>query len=268
MSKIKAVISTTYDDKYLFMMPICVWAWNKLGIDCICIMPYLNTSGSRFMLCSDFLLNKKMSGIIYNFDSQNHKAATYSQISRLFASSLYSLNNEDYLITSDVDMLVFKNPIEEQKDGFTILGTDLVPSNQYPICYIGANVGLWREAFNTKSKSIQEKLDEMLGDDDCMDYRANRWQLDQEYAYKIISQYPRNEIVRGKQNEVFAANRIDRDDAFFTNKLNSNIIDYHVHRPAYEEENFNKMLSVINYFYPNEDLSWIYEYRQKYIELL
>ena len=35
----KTIISTTYNDNYLFFLPITTWSWNKLGVDVICFMP-------------------------------------------------------------------------------------------------------------------------------------------------------------------------------------------------------------------------------------
>ena len=35
----KTIISTTYNDNYLFFLPITIWSWNKLGVDVICFMP-------------------------------------------------------------------------------------------------------------------------------------------------------------------------------------------------------------------------------------
>ncbi len=77
-----AVISTTYDDRYLWFLPLTTWAWNKLGVDVVCFMPYRNTSGDKFMLVSDTLVKINAKGVIYNFGCPEHKEATYSQCSR------------------------------------------------------------------------------------------------------------------------------------------------------------------------------------------
>lgn len=34
----KAIISTTYSDQYLWYLPLTVWAWNKLGVDVVCFI--------------------------------------------------------------------------------------------------------------------------------------------------------------------------------------------------------------------------------------
>ena len=38
----KAILSSTYDDKYLWNLPLVTWCWNKLGIDVICFLPEPN----------------------------------------------------------------------------------------------------------------------------------------------------------------------------------------------------------------------------------
>jgi hypothetical protein len=51
-------------------------------------------------------------------------------------------------------------------------------------------------------------------------------------------------------------------------RLSPDILDYHAHRPGYTDENFEKIISVIQYFYPNDDLSWMRSYQQEYKKLL
>ncbi len=82
---------------------------------------------------------------------------------------------------------------------------------------------------------------------------------------KTVSYTPHN---RAKEGTQFSTRRVDRDDSFFMDRLNSDIIDYHCHRPAFEDDKFEKMMSVIKYFYPNDDLSWMKDFQQQYKQLL
>jgi hypothetical protein len=50
--------------------------------------------------------------------------------------------------------------------------------------------------------------------------------------------------------------------------LRPDTIDYHMHRPGYEPENFSKIMRVLRYFYPYEDYSWLINYREAYVALL
>jgi hypothetical protein len=73
---------------------------------------------------------------------------------------------------------------------------------------------------------------------------------------------------RAKLPERFATNRLDRDDAYLLERLNPDIIDYHLPRPGYEENNFNQIMTVLKYHYPNDNFDWLIEYREQYIKLL
>jgi hypothetical protein len=265
----KAILSTTYDDKYLFFLPIVTWCWNKLGVDVICFMPYLNTSGENKKV--DLINDLKINGIIKlqyaGFSSVKEKEATYAQCSRLFASSLQYLNPYEFLTISDIDMILFKLP-PTATDKFCVFGADLVPDNQLPMCYITALTSTWRYAFKTWDRGWQHCLDELVGSIECQDFKGNQWSLDQSEAFWRI---PVNEIVRinrAKPGTQFATKRLDRDDSFLLDRLSPDIFDYHMPRPGYEEKAFEQIMTVLAYFYPNEDLEWIRIYRNEYIKLL
>lgn len=264
-----AVISTTYDDRYLWFLPLTTWAWNKLGVDVVCFIPYRNTSGDKFMLVSDTLVKINAKGVIYNFDCPEHKEATYAQCSRLYGACL-DLPEDEILVTGDIDMLLLANPaINLNKDCFYVLGADLVPEKQYPICYLMSSVKKWREVFDISNQTYQQKLDELLGDIDCENMRGNYWGKDQEEAFNKISQCQHkvlmNRAILGTQ---FAGNRYDRDDAFLLDRLSLNTVDYHMNRPGFEDENFNKILQVLQYHYPNENFEWLINYNEEYKRLL
>jgi len=198
----KAIISTTYDSKYLYFLPITTWLWSKLGVETICFMPYLNTSdeNKRIDLINDTFRGLGIKPQYAGFASPKHKEATYAQCSRLYGACL-DLPEDEFLITGDVDMGMFKiPPIKE--GGFSIVGADLVPNGQVPICYISATVKEWRKVFNlqygalsmkdgaiatVETKTYQQCLDALLGDIECESFRGNYWGKDQEEAYSRIS---------------------------------------------------------------------------------
>lgn len=263
----KAIISSTYDSKYLYFLPITTWCWNKLGVDVICFMPYNNTSGDKFMLVSDTLATQRMKGVIYNFDAPEHKEATYAQCLRNYAAGL-DLSEEELLVTSDVDMALFKIPDYIDNGGFSIFGYDLVPKGQYPQCYVTAPVKAWREAFNLNDKTYQQAIDELLDEDECQDYRGCRWSVDQEQSFLHISKTTPSLIQRSNGQNQWATLRYDRDDSYILDRLNPDTIDYHMNRPGYTAENHNIILTILKFHYPQEDFEWLKEYRDKYISLL
>ena len=280
----KAIISSTYDDKYLYFLPIVTWLWNKLGVDVICFLPYRldkTTYPVKTGIEGDdlrYTINDPRFGLIVNtcyaqnlklqkhfFTCPEHKEATYAQCSRLYAACL-DLPEDEVLITSDIDMGIFKIP--DYAGFFSIFGTDLVPPNQYPMCYVSAEVKQWRLAIGV-GKTYQEQLDLLLGEIDCDNMKANYWAKDQETLFNLLKNSgAKIEMNRAKTGTQFATNRIDRDDSFWRERLSPDIIDCHFWRPGYTDENFSKTLELLQYFYPNEDFTWIVEYTQAYKKLV
>jgi hypothetical protein len=266
----KAVIATTKDDNYLFYLPITAWAWRKLGVDVICFIPNNSIFSHKGFQCVwECFYDLQLKETYYHtFESPEHKESTYAQCSRLYAAAL-DLPEDEILVVSDIDMLVFnKEALRGSYEGFNIFGYDLVPKGQYPMCYISAPVKGWREHF-TKGRTVQECLDDLLGHIECESFRGNYWGKDQEEAYNNIQDHAGHELIaRAREGTQFATRRLDRDDAFLLDRLSPDIIDYHMNRPGYTEENFQKILAVLQYFYPDENFDWLIDYRNKYISLL
>lgn len=266
----KAIISSTYDDNYLFFIPITTWLWDKLGVDIICFLP--EPQNYERLIKFNLVINTMVKQNIFpkngfhHFKCPEHKEATYSQCSRLYAACL-GLPEDEILITSDVDMGLFKIP--PYIDGFTIFGSDLTPPNQYPMCYISAKVKDWKNALCLHDKTYQQSLDELLGHIETEHFRGNYWGKDQEEAYnKINANQSLHLVKRARPQTQFASNRVDRDDSFWEERLNWDIIDAHLWRPAYIEENMNKILKLLSYFYPNDDIEWLNQYAEKYRKLV
>lgn len=264
----KAVISSTYDDQYFFFLPITTWLWNKLGVDVICFLPEPKDEDGykeKRLLVSVTLKKTQSNGTWHFFSAPEHKQATYAQCSRLFGACLDMPEDDEILITSDIDMGLFKIP-RNDRHHFVVVGMDLVPTGQVPMCYLSATKKEWKRRFEIGYKSHQQCLDEMLGHEEMLDMRGNLWSRDQEHAANMIFKGVNHciQVYRARQGTQFADHRIDRDDAYFMDRLSPHVIDYHFHRPGYTDENIEKIISVIQYFYPNEDLTWIREYQQKY----
>jgi len=262
----KAVISTTYSDTYLYFLPITTWCWNKLGVDVICFVPIEKTGSDydKISLAMEYCNNYKLS--VYQFEAPEHKEATYAQCSRLYGACL-DLPENEILITGDIDMAMFKVP-EYTSGAFNIFGSDLTPPKQFPICYLMATVKEWRDAFDLNGKSYQECLDGLLGSIEAESFRGNYWCKDQEEAYNKISKVSRIEKVRAKEGTQFSTKRYDRDDAYILDRLSLDTIDFHLLRPGFEESNFNIIMRILEFHYPNDNLQWIINYRNEYLKIL
>lgn len=265
-----AVISTTYDPKYLWYLPVVTWVWNKMGYNVICFMPRNENISSLLYLVNSVQVEVGLKQKHIFFNAPENKQPTYAQCSRLYAAAL-DLPEDDVLVVSDADMFVF-NPSyfhEPVKGLIDVYGADLVPPKQYPMCYLVGQVGTWRTLIGEGTP--QEHLDRELGHINSASMRSDYWSRDQELAFNKLND---DDVIdyrlfnRARPGTQFASNRLDRDDAYILERLSPDIVDYHANRPGYEPHNFQTIMAILNYFFPHEDLSWIYEYDEKFKQLL
>lgn len=268
----KAVVSSTYDNNYHFFLPIITWCWNKIGVDVICFMPHWITQYQiKNMIVANTCRQNNLRIEQYHFSCPEHKEATYAQCSRLYAAAL-DLPEHEVLITSDVDMALFKIP--QNMGGFmSIFGHDLVPSKQVPICYISGSVDEWRKRFKIMGRAYQECLDDLLGSIEADHFRGNYWAKDQEEAYNNImgGGWPNchaHLLPRARPGTQFAEHRVDRDDINWRSYCGPDLIDAHLWRPGYTDANFANIMELLQTQYPNENFDWVRNYRNKYIKLL
>ena len=116
-------------------------------------------------------------------------------------------------------------------------------------------------------KSYQNCLDELLGDIECENMRGNYWSKDQQNLWENTCDIAYL-IGRARPGTQFADNRVDRDDANWRSYLNDNLIDAHLWRPGYTDENFANIIELMTTMYPNDDFSWLVEYNEKYKALI
>jgi hypothetical protein len=264
---LKAILSTTYTDNYFYFLPIVTWCWNKLDVDVICFMPE-NSFTDKFRLVNETMIKNCPSdnNAIAYFSAPEHKQATYAQCARLYGACL-DLPEDEILVTSDVDMAVFR--FLPYQGGFTVLGTDLVPNGQLPMCFISANVKNWRDAFHLHGKTYQQCLDETIGKEECTNMRGNLWARDQETAFKKITPTGLlNGVSRSNGQNQFATKRVDRDDAYWRERVTLDLIDAHLWRPGYEPENLSNILELLQMMYPNDNFDWLINYTEQYKALL
>jgi len=288
----KAVISSTYDDKYLYFLPIVTFLWNKLGVDVICFMPspfdnpVTAKQVQKLALIVNAIKQENLSLSRREFSCPEHKEATYAQCSRLYGACL-DLPEDEVLVTSDIDMAVFSGLIDVMgrinsddytKNMMTVLGKDLVPEGQIPVCYTWASVKEWRKAFiyiygkgayDTEGvKTYQQYLDLLLGDIETENFRGNYWSKDQEELFKIFRKTPHVESNRSNGQNQFAQNRVDRTDTNWRAYVNDDLIDAHLWRDGYTEQNHANIMELMRMKFPNDDFEWLDLYRNAYIALL
>lgn len=263
-----AVYSCTIDPKYDFFIPITEYCWYKLGIKSLVICPKRMFGTRIFNLIDEIALPQTR---FEGFMAREDKEATYAQISRMYASSLPNIPNEEILISGDVDMCVFKNIFENTNGVLFNLGFDLVPENQLPMCFTWGEAWAWDVRFEIKGKSLQECLDQQLSHEEMINMRGCLWSRDQEIMAKAFSKYNYDSTIRiprAREGTSFAAHRVDRDDTNWRAYLGPDLIDAHLWRPGYTDENFANIMELLQTQFPEDNFDWLRTYRNEYIKLL
>jgi hypothetical protein len=111
-------------------------------------------------------------------------------------------------------------------------------------------------------------LDYYLGSIECEGMRGNYWSFEQELIFNTLGNANCKLIPRSNGQNQFALNRVDRTDLHYKDRLTHDIIDAHLWRPGYSEENFPKILELMQFMYPNEDFKWLIDYTNEYKKLL
>lgn len=259
-----SVLSATEHDYYAMPLPFAVYSWHKLGVPCIVFIPSGNNK--RIELAKKYCGNM---ATFFEFRCEEKRVPTYSQVVRLFAAAIPLVNNHEQLITGDSDMCVFQplidmlNPMEVME----IVGHDLTPNDQYPMCYIKMDVQRWKDVFEI-TKTYQDHVAELIDPIEGQNIRGEQWCYDQWYARKKLLDYGTWEIkyhARSNGQNQFAQNRADRDGWHFDPY---NIMDAHLPRPLTDETNFKKVYDLFKIKYPNDDLEWMINFKNEYIKLL
>ncbi len=255
-----AVLSATEHDYYAMPLPFAVFSWVKMGIRCVCFIP----DGDNVKLS----LAKKYCGDAQfaTFNAEEKRIPTYSQVSRLFAAAL-DLPDDKVLITSDSDMCVFGDFFNGLDDGnIHIVGHDLTPDEQYPMCYAAMPRSQWRKIFNI-TKTYQSHLEEIINPIEGDNIRGTNWCLDQFLLRRELDKSGIHFIKHPRSNGLtqWATKRADRDGWHFDPY---DIIDAHLPRPLTDDENFRKVYDLFRIKYPHDNLDWMIEYQQAYKQLL
>ena len=252
-------LSCTEEDIYAYFLPLTVWAWQQWGFEPIIFIPENDSPILKFSVES---CTGKFQ--VYKYTCEEKRKATYSQCSRLFAAAI-NIPDNAFLITGDVDMLPCNDYFSKLRtEHITVIGEDLTDYKEYPMCYIGMQVGQWRHIFGINNRTYQQCLEELIDNIEGENIRGEQWFLDQWYATKKIKEsgLPVLSIERGRDGGGGALNRSDRDGW----AIQDYCIDSHLPRPGYLPENLEKICQLLLVQFPDKDFKWFEEYTEKYLQ--
>lgn len=212
------VLSTNDNQNYFGYLPFVQQAWNNLGWHTL-----------TFYLGEKKIVSTKENRIIKIIKSKVLRDETMVQVSRLFACCI----SDEYLMTSDVDMLPLSNYWKPDEKIITTWGRDLTDYGHYPICYIGMPAEKWRNVMGLeKSDTISDIIEKYLiaYPKAFSDKWTEWWQVDQDIITEKLLLLNPVVIERGKNGCCLAARRADRSDWNNTKDI-SYLIDAHLPHP-------------------------------------
>lgn len=254
------VLSVNHNVDYMYFMPLTVWTWRKAGYEPLCIHV------GKPSAISDLVFHN--AGKVVLFSSiEGIRDSTVSQVSRLYIASLPSLDENDYIMLGDVDMLALGNHWNGDTQKVTVYNHDLTGFGEIPMCYVGMPVHLWRTIFNLDTPHWNNLLKRDMKDyanaksDDFYTY----WGCDQQILTNKLNEYGKDRITfinRGQYSNGFARGRVDRGAWTLDH---SEFIDAHLMQQTHHsQEKIDKLVQLLHHVWPGEDFTWFEKYTEEF----
>ena len=286
-----SISSVNENSDYLFFVPIWCAFWKKIGYQPYVITIDKNIPEDLMKLVSD--TTEKMEGTLRYFKHiDGYRTSTVAQVSRLFATADPLFQDDDYIITDDIDKFVISKPWFNQQNflkDIHIFDIDETNYTRLKIGYIGMKTKIWKEVIGITNESFRENLKKCLAEKlpKCFTQdshtnltqkekeRDQGWNLDEDILTEKIfnSQYYPDRcqmIVRGANQFGLRNGRIDRTfwKQTLIQYLSSQIIDVHLHRDPYEEEIWKDIKWIMATVFDKDKIDFFEEYKRKFVELV
>jgi len=254
------VISVNENPEYLFYVPLVIWAWEKFGWKVILIAKEESSY-------TNLIWRTQSPDKILFVKNDKYPSAMVAQVARLYAA--INRNSDDYIMTSDADMLPLSDYWKFDSDKITVWGHDLTNYNHMPICYIGMKASRWIEVMGITSSSHIELMNRDI--ELLPNAKSNNpeklWCLDQDLITERINavQFEKEFVHRGVYPNGYPIGRIDRS-AFSLN--HPQYIDCHMPRVLGDHRNKAMLWNVLVKVWPQEDFGWFGEYSEQFSKLV
>lgn len=263
------VNSTDLNPIYAYFMPIVSRIWSRYMEYCPIALLYGSEDIWMSTRINTFLYKeiKATAQVHFVKPVPGYKSSTVMQVSRALVGALPTLQQDDYAIISDVDMIPLSRSYFRQQDStkkFHIFSADAYTDItkgweplKFPMCYLGANKQYWREIFNITTDDISFETAKSL------EGRADVWDNDESYVCGKIktSKYYKQDMhlmVRTWPGSR-AYKRLDRENWHFNSQ--KDLIDAHFFRPGYQH--MNELLAVFRVYF-NNDVEFLLRYTDQF----
>lgn len=247
------ILGVNDNPKYLYYIPLVVWAWKQLGWEVVI-----------FHCCKRELLQRFIPDLEkYNFreclNYPPYKSETVAQVVRLYGACV----TDGMIMTSDADMLPLSDYWQPSAIGITAYGRNL-SSEHYPICYIAMWSTLWEEVMEIANNQYGTHVRLALRE------QKNMWTLDQDLVTENLVVYGETKIQRVDRaidkRTGYPVGRVDRSHWTLDHK---EFIDAHLpHDTLSNEHSFQKVLKLLHHIWPKEDWAWFINYHKQFKKML
>ena len=202
-------------------------------------------------------------------------------LSRFF-SGTFDWPEDTYVMTTDLDMWplkksYFDSSVSTDKDIHVLYANyfgNPLTATQYPVCYIGMKVSMWREFMKVSKqddifREIARVRDEQWGTHPS---KVDQFATDQIYFAKKLHTW------RGFPDRVHFVNRpgeppskrLDRlyHASCFTLEEVPDAVESHVLRPGFAQENWPRLRALLAHILTEEDLLWVDTYASHFCEIM
>lgn len=168
--------SSDLHENYYFFMPLVAMAWKRMGYAPISFL-YGDEKlwSAKATTAVVFKFTKRLSEVFFVAPIEGHASGNLMKICRIFACSLETLKDEDYLLTSDADMIPLDPGLfrcQNMTHQIHLIGgnayrTQMVDDGilppKFPMCYIGGKVEAWRAIMRVDSRCPNGEMKKVLG---------------------------------------------------------------------------------------------------------
>jgi len=268
------VNASDINTNYLFFLPIINVIWHKyMGYAPVVVLVGEQEQVPAWLMSYIMSTSQVVINMKHIID---HSGAVVAQSSRTFVAAEPIFQPDDYILTSDADMIPlshqFFNPTFTKTiqlhnaNAYTAIGkdghhpVDGATAAKFPLCYVGMPVSAWREVMNLETGSLQSEADRQLAS------RPNYWGDDEEYFIAKLknSRFWMSDLdflLRGGFDRGYADGRLDRSSWQFNGKTNG-CIDCHFMRPGHKHS--SELLRMLRAFFLG-DVPYFQEYVKEFM---
>lgn len=260
------VVSVNESPKYLYFLPLTCWCWRKIGWEPVLmhVIEGFNILSEIEVLALSYSEDVTRWGIFRS----RYKTETLAQVSRLYISSNHGFE-EDYFMTSDIDLLPLSNYWLPDFNAVTSWGRDLTDYH-YPMAYIGMMQSKWNEVMDTHWTETDLNVYINRDLDHYIPKQKNIWTTDQQIITERLLSYGKEKIthinrsIDPKTN--YPIGRVDRSAWSLNHKQ---LIDAHLpHDILTNDKSFHNVTELLRTVWPKEDFTWYYQYHKEFKKLL